>query len=210
MARERFCRRGIGWSGRPMSSYGMARSRTCARSFPRTPTGSARSTPSSRPSRSTCASSPRCAARSDDLVERSTVVDYQDHLAAGGDRARQADRLRPPGAARRRVRGGGVQRRGHPSRQGDRLAAAGALGGDRPGAWGATVRRGRAGGEHARCSAVFQTAGYAVRSGHEYGYVSVSFEITPTAQTRAVQQAREHRAESLSVRGILTPRVRSP
>ena len=53
--------------------------------------------------------------------------------------------------------------------------------------------------ENTTMLAVLQTAGFAVRSGRQYGTVSVSFEITPTAQTRAVQQAREHRAESQSV-----------
>ena len=60
--------------------------------------------------------------------------------------------------------------------------------------------------ENRKMLGVLQTAGYAVHSGHEQGYISVSFDITPTAQSRAVQQAREHRAESLSVRRILTPR----
>ena len=60
--------------------------------------------------------------------------------------------------------------------------------------------------ENRKMLGVFQTAGYAVHSGHEHGYVSVSFDISPTAQSRAVQLAREHRAESLSVRRILTPR----
>jgi acyl-CoA synthetase (NDP forming)/RimJ/RimL family protein N-acetyltransferase len=60
--------------------------------------------------------------------------------------------------------------------------------------------------ENRTMRAVLETAGYVVTSGLQYGVLSASFDIKPTAQSRAVQQAREHRAESRSVRGILTPR----
>jgi len=52
---------------------------------------------------------------------------------------------------------------------------------------------------------VFQEAGYHVEHRLEDGIVVVTFDITPTAQSMAVRIAREHRAEALSVRGILTP-----
>ena len=52
---------------------------------------------------------------------------------------------------------------------------------------------------------VFQEAGYHVEHRLEDGIVVVTFDITPTAQSTAVRIAREHRAEALSVRGILTP-----
>ncbi len=53
---------------------------------------------------------------------------------------------------------------------------------------------------------VFKEAGYAVHHRLEDGVISLSFDITPTAASTAVRFAREHRAESLSVGGFLTPR----
>lgn len=53
---------------------------------------------------------------------------------------------------------------------------------------------------------VFKEAGYAVKHRLEDGVISLSFDITPTASSTAVRFAREHRAESSSVRGILSPR----
>lgn len=52
---------------------------------------------------------------------------------------------------------------------------------------------------------VFKEAGYAVSHRLEDGVISLSFDITPTAASTAVRIAREHRAESVSVRGLLTP-----
>lgn len=53
---------------------------------------------------------------------------------------------------------------------------------------------------------VFKEAGYGVKHRLEDGVISLSFDITPTAKSLTVRYAREHRAESSSVRGILTPR----
>jgi acyl-CoA synthetase (NDP forming)/RimJ/RimL family protein N-acetyltransferase len=52
---------------------------------------------------------------------------------------------------------------------------------------------------------VFTEAGYHVNHRLEDGIVVVTFDITPTAQSTQVRIAREHRAEALSVRGVLTP-----
>lgn len=52
---------------------------------------------------------------------------------------------------------------------------------------------------------VFKDAGYEVAQHLEDGIVEVAFDIEPTAQSRAVQFAREHRAESRSMRTILFP-----
>ncbi|PID96229.1 MAG: multidrug ABC transporter permease [Actinomycetales bacterium] len=52
---------------------------------------------------------------------------------------------------------------------------------------------------------VFKEAGYAVKHRLEDGVISLSFRIVPTAASTAVRIAREHRSESLSVRGVLTP-----
>lgn len=53
---------------------------------------------------------------------------------------------------------------------------------------------------------VFADAGYEVRRHLEDGVVSVHFDIEPTDRSKAVAMAREHRAESLSVRRILNPK----
>jgi acyl-CoA synthetase (NDP forming)/RimJ/RimL family protein N-acetyltransferase len=53
---------------------------------------------------------------------------------------------------------------------------------------------------------VFAAAGYAVSREFDDGVVAVRFEIDPTDKSMQVTAAREHRAESLSVRQILHPR----
>ncbi len=52
---------------------------------------------------------------------------------------------------------------------------------------------------------VFKEAGYAVTHRLEDGVVAVSFNITPTEQSKAVRLAREHRAESISIHTLLYP-----
>ena len=52
---------------------------------------------------------------------------------------------------------------------------------------------------------VFKEAGYAVHHHFEDGVVAVQFDIRPTAQSNAVRVAREHRAESVSMHGLLHP-----
>lgn len=52
---------------------------------------------------------------------------------------------------------------------------------------------------------VFEDAGYEVKHHFDDGVISVSFRIESTMQSRAVQQAREHRAEERSMRSVLTP-----
>ena len=52
---------------------------------------------------------------------------------------------------------------------------------------------------------VFKEAGYAVHHHFEDGVVEVSFDIRPTEQSNAVRVAREHRAESVSMHGLLHP-----
>ncbi|WP_029089624.1 GNAT family N-acetyltransferase [Brevibacterium album] len=53
---------------------------------------------------------------------------------------------------------------------------------------------------------VFAAAGYEVSREFDDGVVAVRFEIDPTDKSMQVVAAREHRAESLSVRQILHPR----
>lgn len=53
---------------------------------------------------------------------------------------------------------------------------------------------------------VFVQAGYEVARRFDDGVVDVRFDLDPTEKSRAVMAAREHRAESLSVRGLLHPR----
>ncbi|MBR7743449.1 GNAT family N-acetyltransferase [Phycicoccus sp. BSK3Z-2] len=55
--------------------------------------------------------------------------------------------------------------------------------------------------------AVFADAGYEVARRVEDGVVEVGFDIEPTDRSRAVELAREHRAESLSLRALLHPSV---
>jgi acyl-CoA synthetase (NDP forming)/RimJ/RimL family protein N-acetyltransferase len=52
---------------------------------------------------------------------------------------------------------------------------------------------------------VFKEAGYAVHHHFEDGVVMVGFDIRPTEQSTAVRLAREHRAEAVSVHGLLHP-----
>ncbi|MEW1953334.1 GNAT family N-acetyltransferase [Terrabacter sp. NPDC080008] len=52
---------------------------------------------------------------------------------------------------------------------------------------------------------VFKEAGYEVRHHIEDGVVEVSFDISPTEKSKAVQLSREHRAESRSMHTILFP-----
>jgi predicted CoA-binding protein/RimJ/RimL family protein N-acetyltransferase len=53
---------------------------------------------------------------------------------------------------------------------------------------------------------VFRDAGYEVAHAYDDGVVSLSFDIDPTEKSIAVMEAREHRAESLSVAALLNPR----
>ena len=53
--------------------------------------------------------------------------------------------------------------------------------------------------------AVFRDAGYEVSHRYEDGVISLSFQIDPTEKSLAVMEAREHRAESVSVRALLNP-----
>ena len=52
---------------------------------------------------------------------------------------------------------------------------------------------------------VFKEAGYAVHHHFEDGVVMVNFDIRPTEQSTAVRLAREHRAEAVSMHGLLRP-----
>ncbi|HET7303185.1 MAG TPA: GNAT family N-acetyltransferase, partial [Segeticoccus sp.] len=54
--------------------------------------------------------------------------------------------------------------------------------------------------------AVFADAGYEVTHRFDDGVITVSFQVLPTEQSNAVRMTREHRAESVSVRRLLTPR----
>ncbi|MFP5336318.1 MAG: GNAT family N-acetyltransferase [Actinomycetes bacterium] len=53
---------------------------------------------------------------------------------------------------------------------------------------------------------VFRDAGYEVTHHFDDGVVSLAFDIDPTERSRAVMEAREHRAEANSLRAVLTPR----
>jgi acyl-CoA synthetase (NDP forming)/RimJ/RimL family protein N-acetyltransferase len=52
---------------------------------------------------------------------------------------------------------------------------------------------------------VFRQAGYEVRSAYDDGVVALDFDIDPTERSLAVMEAREHRAEALSMRTLLVP-----
>ncbi len=52
---------------------------------------------------------------------------------------------------------------------------------------------------------VFSDAGYEVSRSIEDGVVSLSFDIAPTAQSEAVRESREHRAEAVSLHSLLFP-----
>ncbi|WP_129338581.1 GNAT family N-acetyltransferase [Cellulomonas endophytica] len=60
--------------------------------------------------------------------------------------------------------------------------------------------------QNGRMIATFREAGYGVRQRTEDGVVSVGFDIDPTERSLAVMAEREHRAEALSVRGVLGAR----
>ncbi len=53
--------------------------------------------------------------------------------------------------------------------------------------------------------AVFSDAGYEVDQHYDDGVISLSFDIDPTDRSRAVAEAREHRAESRSMVTLLRP-----
>lgn len=52
---------------------------------------------------------------------------------------------------------------------------------------------------------VFKDAGYEIEQAFDDGVLGVSFDIEPTDASRAVLMSREHRAESVSVRRVLSP-----
>ncbi|MBU4336496.1 MAG: GNAT family N-acetyltransferase [Actinobacteria bacterium] len=60
--------------------------------------------------------------------------------------------------------------------------------------------------QNSRMIAVFRDAGYEVQQRTEDGVVTVAFGIDPTDRSLAVMAAREHRAEAVSMRGLLTAR----
>lgn len=53
---------------------------------------------------------------------------------------------------------------------------------------------------------VFSDAGYELARGYDDGVIAVHFDIDPTAKSRAVMEAREHRAEAKSVSTLVAPR----
>ncbi|MFD1214368.1 GNAT family N-acetyltransferase, partial [Arthrobacter sp. GCM10027362] len=59
--------------------------------------------------------------------------------------------------------------------------------------------------ENRKMITVFNEAGYEVRRHFEDGVVMLEFNIDPTERSRAVMEAREHRAESRSVASLLAP-----
>ena len=59
--------------------------------------------------------------------------------------------------------------------------------------------------ENRKMMQVFSEAGYEVRRHFDDGVVSLSFDIDPTEKSRAVMASREHRAEALSVAGLVAP-----
>jgi acyl-CoA synthetase (NDP forming)/RimJ/RimL family protein N-acetyltransferase len=52
---------------------------------------------------------------------------------------------------------------------------------------------------------VFRDAGYEVNHRYDDGVISLSFQIDPTEKSLAVMEAREHRAEAVSVGALLNP-----
>ena len=60
--------------------------------------------------------------------------------------------------------------------------------------------------QNRRMTATFSRAGYRVAQELEDGVVKLAFEIEPTESVRTVMQAREQRAEALSVERFLRPR----
>ncbi len=59
--------------------------------------------------------------------------------------------------------------------------------------------------ENRKMLTVFSEAGYDVKRHFDDGVVSLEFNIDPTARSRAVMEAREHRAEARSVQDLLAP-----
>ena len=60
--------------------------------------------------------------------------------------------------------------------------------------------------DNGRMLEIFRQAGYNSSSSIDDGVVHLSFSIEPSASSLAVTRAREHRAESVSVQRLLTPR----
>lgn len=59
--------------------------------------------------------------------------------------------------------------------------------------------------ENRKMLSVFQDTGFEVSRHFDDGVVAVAFSIDPTAQSRAVMESREHRAEARSVAELLAP-----
>lgn len=59
--------------------------------------------------------------------------------------------------------------------------------------------------ENGKMLTVFADAGYEIQRRFDDGVVRLEFAIDPTARSRAVMEAREHRAEARSVAGLLNP-----
>src|SRR4029453_597983 len=59
--------------------------------------------------------------------------------------------------------------------------------------------------ENRRMAKVFADAGYRVSKDMEDGVLAVEFPILPTDTSVGVMERREHRAESASVRRLLSP-----
>lgn len=60
--------------------------------------------------------------------------------------------------------------------------------------------------ENRKMLTVFAEAGYEVQRRFDDGVVALEFAIDPTEKSRAVMEAREHRAEARSVAGLLAPK----
>ena len=59
--------------------------------------------------------------------------------------------------------------------------------------------------ENRKMLSVFADAGYEVRRAFDDGVIALDFDIDPTDKSRAVMEAREHRAEARSVADLLAP-----
>ena len=59
--------------------------------------------------------------------------------------------------------------------------------------------------QNRRMAQVFADAGYRVQKGYDDGVLMVEFAILPTDTSVGVMERREHRAESRSIRRLLTP-----
>ncbi|WP_125610937.1 bifunctional GNAT family N-acetyltransferase/acetate--CoA ligase family protein [Specibacter cremeus] len=59
--------------------------------------------------------------------------------------------------------------------------------------------------ENRKMLQVFSDAGYEVHRHFDDGVVSLGFDIDPTEKSRAVMEAREHRAEARSIAGLVAP-----